>query len=295
MKFTRIQLFWLSTILFIAAWLLFAYLWNVGFPYDTFVDKNYLYEGKYKFGSIHTIFNFIYCACITIAYVVLLFGIFDEYSKYLNHILKDANKRDNDIIKDSVKVSNKPINYKKLFKWSTIIICSIFLIVSIKNITIGMINLYNKSVDYNYVYVQKVQSKSGFYDNMWKSYLQIDKNTNINKDVFIEVSKIIMENRKDGENVTWKWVQENQQIPFDEFTKFYTQLNEFIISKRNEYYNIEVECQKIAYENNKLLDIFPNNIYNKILKCKHIDFEYSFSSDKTNNVFSNKVENDIIQ
>lgn len=63
--------------------------------------------------------------------------------------------------------------------------------------------------------------------------------------------------RKDGENVTWKWVQENQQIPFEEFTKFYTQLNEFIISKRNEYYNIEVECQKIAYENNKLLDIFP--------------------------------------
>lgn len=158
-----------------------------------------------------------------------------------------------------------------------------------------MINLYNKSVDYNYVYVQKVQSKSGFYDNMWKSYLQIDKNTNVSKDVFIEVSKIIMENRKDGENVTWKWVQENQQIPFEEFTKFYTQLNEFIISKRNEYYNIEVECQKIAYENNKLLDIFPNNIYNKILKCKHIDFEYSFSSDKTNNVFSNKVENDIIK
>lgn len=28
--------------------------------------------------------------------------------------------------------------------------------------------------------------------------------------------------RKDGENVTWKWVQENQQIPFEEFTILYT-------------------------------------------------------------------------
>jgi hypothetical protein len=140
-----------------------------------------------------------------------------------------------------------------------------------------------------------VQEKVGYYDNMWKSYLQIDKNTNINKDVFIEVTKLIMEARKDGENVAWKWLQENQQIPYNEFTKFYSQLNSFIISKRDGYYNIEKECQKIAYTNNKLLDIFPNNLYNKVLNCKHIEFEYGFTSDRTDEVFKSKKENGIIE
>lgn len=293
MKFTKSQLFWISTILFIAAWLLFAYLWNVGFPYDTFVPDSHLYEGKYRFGSIHFVFNFVFIIGIIAGYIAMLVGIYEEDETYLDKILiKNKNNRYNQYDDDTDK---KPINFKGFFKWIIIIVGVLILLIGIKNITTGMITLYNKSVDYNYAYIQKEQSKSGFYDNMWKSYLQMDKTTNINKDVFIEVAKIAMENRKDGENITWKWVQENQQIPFEEFTIFYQQLNEFIVSKRNEYYNIEVECQKIAYENNKLLDVFPNNLYNKVLRCKHINFEYSFSSDKTDKVFSTKQENDIIQ
>ena len=100
-----------------------------------------------------------------------------------------------------------------------------------------------------------------------------------------------MENRKDGQNVTWKWLQENQQIPYDEFTKFYSDLSVFITTQREGYFNIEKECQVIANRNNTLLDTFPNNIYNKVLKLNKIKFEYGFLSDSTNNVFKNKVEN----
>ena len=100
-----------------------------------------------------------------------------------------------------------------------------------------------------------------------------------------------MENRKDGQNLTWKWLQENQQIPYEEFTKFYTDLSDFITSQRKGYFDIEKVCQSIANQNNTLLDTFPNNIYNKALRLERIKFEYGFTSDSTENVFKTKKEN----
>ena len=105
------------------------------------------------------------------------------------------------------------------------------------------------------------------------------------------VTKIIMENRKDGEKITWKWVQENQQIPYDEFTTFYADLSDFITKQREGYFKIEQVCQEIANKNNTLLDTFPNNIYNKVVGCDRIHFEYGFLSDSTENVFKSKKEN----
>ena len=153
------------------------------------------------------------------------------------------------------------------------------------------VSLYNLSKKYNNAYIQKVQEKEGFYDKLWKTYLTKEKITNINKETFLQVSKIIMESRKDGQNITWKWVHENQQIDYNEFTKFYTDLSNFITSQREGYFNIEKECQAIACANNILIDTFPNNFYNKFLKRPSIKFEYGFTSDSTQNVFKTKKEN----
>lgn len=151
--------------------------------------------------------------------------------------------------------------------------------------------MYNSSKKYHNTYTQKIQEKIGFYDKLWKTYLQKDKITNVNKETFLLVTQIIMENRRDGEKVTWKWVQENQQIPYDEFTKFYADLSDFITSQREGYFNIEKECQTIANRNNTMLDTFPNNVYNKIIKLERINFQYGFLSDSTINVFESKKEN----
>jgi hypothetical protein len=151
--------------------------------------------------------------------------------------------------------------------------------------------MYNTSKLLHNAYTQKVEEKAGFYDKLWKTYLQKEKITNVNKETFILVTKIIMENRSDGQNVTWKWLQENQQIPYSEFTKFYADLSDFITTQREGYFNIEKECQLIANRNNTLLDTFPNNIYNKVIGCQRIKFEYGLLSDSTNNVMKSKVEN----
>ncbi len=117
-----------------------------------------------------------------------------------------------------------------------------------------------------------------------------DKVAKINKETFIQVATIIMENRKDGDNLSWKWVQENQRIPFEEFTSFYKDLSGFIETQRQGYFNLEKECQSIATANNMLLDSFPNNVYNIVLRRPYIKYEYGFTSEITDRIFATKKE-----
>lgn len=57
---------------------------------------------------------------------------------------------------------------------------------------------------------------------------------------------IHMEGRHDGAQVTWKWLQENQNIPYSEFTKFYGDLSGFVNGQREEYYKLEEACMETA-------------------------------------------------
>ena len=150
--------------------------------------------------------------------------------------------------------------------------------------------VYNTSTVLHNKYDKKTFERKGFYDKMWKTFTEQKDITFLNKDVLVQVAKIAMDNRKDGQNVMWKWVQENQPMPYGEFTKFYSGLIEFITEQRKLYFALELECQAIANQNNILLDTFPNNIYNKVLGCKKIEFEYAFTSDSTEKVFRTKRE-----
>lgn len=207
-----------------------------------------------------------------------------------------ANKNTDQIISQKIFVEEdivtNPGKYvKKIFIWIICLIILYWLSVISKSFYYQSKLIYNNHQIYEFKYQQKTKERLGFYDKLWKTYLTKEKITNINKDVFIQVTKIIMENRKDGQNVTWKWLQENQQIPYSEFVSFYSDLSSFIESQREDYYKLEKDCQLISIQNNIMLDTFPNNIYNKLLKCDKINFEYGFLSDSTNQVFSNKIEN----
>ena len=66
------------------------------------------------------------------------------------------------------------------------------------------------------------------WDGYYNIFIDKSKNANINKETFIEVTNIVMSARKDSQNLAWKWNQENQNIPFEEFTYFYKELSSFI-------------------------------------------------------------------
>ena len=155
----------------------------------------------------------------------------------------------------------------------------------------NLAKVYNGSVVYYKQYDKLKEAKRGFYDMLWKTYIQKEKITNLSKDVFLVVTKMIMENRKDGQQLAWKWVHENQNIPFEEFTVFYRDLSNFIESKREQYFQLEMQAQDLVNAHNMLIDTFPHNLYNKILKREPLVFSYGFLSDSTRKVFESGNEN----
>lgn len=100
-----------------------------------------------------------------------------------------------------------------------------------------------------------------------------------------------MQGRSDGQNVSWKIVHENQNIPYNEFTAFYADLSNFVTSQREEYYKLETQAMSIIQQQNSMLDSFPNNIYNKVLDIKKLNYSPGFTSSRTEIVFKDKSEN----
>jgi hypothetical protein len=281
-KLSKIQFILLGYFILIVVALLFSFTYEM----DFYGDK------PEKYGATHTIFNIIFIGC----WIVLLGSLISEQSgsKFYNYFYFEDDKKTNKSTdnSDSMNYNDNFLSLgKKILLWIGIIIFAFFLYGKIKVISRGLVFVYNNSKLYHNTYQQKVQEKVGFYDKLWKTYLQKEKITNINKETFLVVTKMIMENRKDGQSVTWKWLQENQQIPYNEFVKFYEDLSVFVTEQRDGYFKIEKDCQSIANWNNTLLDTFPNNLYNKILNCEKINFEYGLISDSTLNVFKTKKEN----
>lgn len=272
--------------------LLFSLTFELKFPLDYY--EGHSYGTTLEYGAFHITTNIIFFVAAVISIIVFMIDWSDDCEIYKKY--KKMNEKDKTKVETKMETKDKTITKNK-FTWKKGIITGLLLYLLVILFNFGVDNfkkgakMYNTSKIYNNAYTQKVQEKKGFYDKLWKTYLQKEKITNINKETFLQVTKMIMENRADGKNLTWKWLQENQQISYEQFSKFYTDLSDFITSQREGYFGIEKECQLIAYQNNTLLDTFPNNLYNKILNLKRIDFEYGFTSDSTEVVFKNKKEN----
>lgn len=285
---------------FIIAWTLFLILMPILYSFTIAQDITWLGDapGKTLKGEMGIAWSFAHSVLAVICWIfyaiVIVWGFVaiideDEWDTLMERF------ESTDTYTSKTKDPTNKVKSKwtlKRFIWIiALLIVTILIYKTIKPIASGVINVYNTSTQYHNRYNMATTERKGFYDKMWKIYVQKNTIAGINKEVFIEVSKIIMENRKDGVNLTWKWVQENQNIPYAEFSKFYADLSEFIAYQREAYFALEVKCQEIANNNNMLLDTFPNNLYNKIVHCKHITFKYGFLSDSTNTVFETGIEN----
>jgi len=121
-------------------------------------------------------------------------------------------------------------------------------------ITINSYNILkefnNKNIEYINNYKQLQNKRNSFYDMLWNTFDTKSKISGISKNVFIDITKVIMDSRKDGINVTWKWLQENQNIDYNEYTKFYIDLSNYIEIKRTEMYQIDLEVSKLVLNQN---------------------------------------------
>ena len=146
--------------------------------------------------------------------------------------------------------------------------------------------MYNESKSLQLELNNINQSQIITWDSYYLNFQEQSENVSISKEGFIELANIVMSARKDGQSVAWKWVQENTQIPFEEFTYFYKQLSSFIAVKYEENRKIENQKLAIVQKQNLLIQTFPNNVYNWFLKIKPLQYKVGFVSEETKKRFN---------
>lgn len=148
--------------------------------------------------------------------------------------------------------------------------------------------VYNTSIEYNTQLESKTQDVISTYDAYYLSYKDQYDLGSLSKEGFIELAKIAMTARADGKNVAWKWVQENQPIPYSEFSAIYTNLVEFTKERYAQVNNLERQRQAIVQQHNQNILKFPNNLYNRWLGIKPLVYKAGYVSDSTKRLFNIK-------
>lgn len=150
------------------------------------------------------------------------------------------------------------------------------------------VSLHNVSEDNFVSYTQIDQEIITMWDAKYLTFTEKSKVSNINKEAFITVTQIIFSNRKDGDKVAWKWLTENQPIPYEEFTVFYKDLTAFVDTQYSAIYELEKRKQEIVKQHNLMLRQWPNNMFNTYMNIKPIDYRYGYITDSTKKLFNIK-------
>ncbi len=176
-----------------------------------------------------------------------------------------------------------PINIKIIIG----VIVTLLFISTVGNMYTSTIRLYNGTKELQLSYKKAAQEQISNYDGYYLAFIDKQSISNINKETFIEVTNIIMSNRKDGQSVAWKWTHENQNIPYEEFTLFYKELSSFTSERYADNMKIERSKQDITQRHNLLIEMYPNNIINKFLKINQLTYKEGYISENTKSKFNN--------
>lgn len=178
-------------------------------------------------------------------------------------------------------MKNLPVQIKLVLAFIVVAI----LVSVVNKAYVSTVGLFNTTKESQLSYDKVVQEQVSNYDGYYQAFIDKQTNANINKETFIQVTDIIMSRRADGQNVSWKWLQENQQIPYEEFTVFYKELSAFISERYKDNMIIEQQKQEIVQQHNLLLSKYPNNIINKALDINKLTYKAGYISDYTKNKF----------
>lgn len=178
-----------------------------------------------------------------------------------------------------------PIQIKILIAFVVVLI----LYSTTKQLYVSTTTFFNTVKGYEFEYTQLEQNQITTFDNNYLIFKDKSNITELSKETFIMVTQIIFENRADGMNVAWKWVRENQNVDYTEFTKFYADLSEFTKERFKENNSIERRKQEIVKQHNLLISTFPGILYNYFLSFGTLKYKEGFISDETRLLF-NKVD-----
>lgn len=176
---------------------------------------------------------------------------------------------------------------KNLIKWSFLGLGVIIILI----VVIGFVSWSNTEINLRNSFTQKQSERVAFYDKMSKVFNQKTQIAVKNDESFRRNIDIIMEGRKDSEQVLFKWVKEtNPNAEYKEVSALYKDLSRAIESQREAFFIEEKVLQDIVKQHNNHLDLFPGSFYNLIYGREKLKYA-PIQSDLTKQVFESGVDN----
>lgn len=173
----------------------------------------------------------------------------------------------------------------------TILVGFLVVLVIVVFTTIGSVSdLYNKEITLRNQIMAKQQENKSDFDNMWKKIKQVSGVSDKYKDGFAEILTSYTSGRKsESKNMMMQWG--NEAVPnFD--SSMYKQLNNIIVSSRDDFTLSQKQLIDLNRAHDNLLDTFPNNIIFHILGTKKIEIKV-ITSTKTESSFDSGKDDDL--
>lgn len=151
-------------------------------------------------------------------------------------------------------------------------------------------SVHNEERTLRNTFTAKMDERVAFYERMFDIISKKVQVTKANKDAFKENVQIIMEGRKDSEQVFFKWVTEtNPNAEYKEVAALYKDVSRAIESERIQFFEQEKVLQDIKRQHDNLLDLFPNNIFLAIMGREKFDYQ-PIQSTQTKQVFETGLD-----
>lgn len=164
-------------------------------------------------------------------------------------------------------ISENTLNFKQFnFQFMLKKVIQIILVVALiglvsRGITV-IVTTYNKSVDIELSLQKHLNGRLSILDKMNKVLHQKLQIAGINDSSYYKNLNAITMMRKDGEQVTWKWVVENNpNANYGEVSALYRELSQAIDGERTALLQQESECQQDVLDYAILHKQFPTNLY----------------------------------
>jgi hypothetical protein len=179
-------------------------------------------------------------------------------------------------------------------KYLKLIVISTLIFVPLLIIGIQLISLSNSDTRLRNQFKQKIDERTAFYDNMWKTIAQKSQIALKNDSSFYRNINAIMSSRKDASGLFMKWVKEsNPNANYQEVSKLYSDLSRTVESKRDEFFEREKMLQDIKLQSDNLLTLFPSGwILRNIFGRKYLVYK-PITSDRTDEVMTTGKDNNV--
>lgn len=174
-----------------------------------------------------------------------------------------------------------------------VIIAGLFLFAGITVFTI-VISFSNQEVALRNRFTQGINTRTAFYDKMWKTISQKAQIALKNDSSFASNVNSIMQGRKDAPQLFMKWVTEtNPNANYSEVSKLYQELSQTIEGERDGFFMQEKELQDIVLQHSNLIGQFPGSLINALFFHKEpLDYK-PITSDRTDEVMETGKDNNV--